>query len=79
MSFLFNLFKKKYTIVLKTSKQNLSGFNQNNNYTLTLTAYNGETLHDVLNNFNNFRSPRNQINIYSINNVRINKDMVIYV
>ena len=79
MSFLFNLFKKKHTITLKTHKQNMAGFSSNNNYTLYLTAYSGETIHDVLTNFNNYRSPNNQINIYSINNAVINKDMVIYV
>ena len=79
MSFLFNLFKQKFTITLKTNKKNMAGFTSNNNYTLYLTSYEGETLHDVLRNFNNFRSPRNQINIHLISNVKINKDMVIYV
>ena len=47
MSFLFNLFKKIYNY-FKNLKKNMAGFNQNNNYTLYLTAYSGETLHDVL-------------------------------
>ena len=79
MSFLLNLFRNKYTITLRTNKQNMAGFNESNNYTLYLTANGGETLYDVLRNFNNFRSPRNQINLNQINNVTINKNMVIYV
>ena len=79
MSFLLNLFRNKYTITLRTNKQNMAGFNENNNYTLYLTANGGETLYDVLRNFNNFRSPRNQINFNQINNVTINRNMVIYV
>ena len=79
MSFLLNLFRNKYTVTLRTTKQNMAGFNQNNNYTLYLTANSGETVHDVLRNFNNYRSPKNQINLNQINNVVINRNMVIYV
>ncbi len=79
--FLLNLFnnRKQYTITLKTNKQNMAGFTANNNYTLQLTANQGETVYNVLQNFNNYRSPRNQINLQSIQNVQINRNMVIYV
>ena len=43
----------------------ISGFNTNNNYSITLQSY-GDDLYTTIMNLNNFRSPKNQLNKFYI-------------
>ena len=49
------------TVYLKTSRTNLQGFNQENNYTLNFNVPHGSSVQDLLNNFNSHRRPSKQI------------------
>ena len=85
----FNLlgFKKKYNIQFISNRE-ISGFNKNNNYSITLQSY-GDDLYTTIMNLNNFRSPKNQLNNFyiretneyhnleSLKNFKFNKNLVI--
>jgi len=67
-----------YKVVLK-SKKNIPGFNEENGYKITIEAKSGDKIYDIISNFNNFRSPNNQIKVKNLNNFSIYKDIIILI
>ena len=67
---------KYYKVTLKSSKS-IPGFNEDNNYKIILEVKENEKLYDIITNFNNFRSPQNQISTNNLKNINIRKDIAI--
>jgi len=88
MDFIRKLFKPTYVNVILRPYQNkkILGFVQNNNFTLTQSIIKNSTLEDVLENFNKFRTPTEQIRFCYVDgicvipkNIKITKELIVYV
>ena len=61
------------TLISQDKTYNPVGFNSGK---LVLKGIYDDSLLNIMNNFNNFRSPENQIkNLYTINNIKISQNM----
>ena len=88
MDFIRKLFKPTYvTVILKPYQgKKILGFVKNNNFTLTQSIIKNSTLEDILENFNKFRTPNEQIRVCYVDgkrvtpkNIKITKELIVYV